>query len=52
MQIIGIFGFVGFVFIMSLRMLPLLPVEGRYVKKGKSEVTELDAIVEADLATT
>ncbi len=52
MQLIGIFGFVVFVYLMGLRMLPLLPVEGRYVKKGKPEVTELDELVKAELVTT
>ncbi|MCL6472193.1 MAG: polysulfide reductase NrfD [Firmicutes bacterium] len=49
MQLIGIFAFVAFVYILGLRMLPLLPVEGRYVSEGKPKVTELDEIVEAEL---
>ena len=31
-QFVGIFAFIAFIYIMGLRMLPLLPVEGKYIK--------------------
>jgi len=38
---------VAFVYIMALRMPPLLPVEGKYVKGHKPEATEVPELVDA-----
>jgi len=44
-QFVGIFAFIGLAYILGLRMLPLLPVEGKYVKEHKPETTEVGAVV-------
>jgi molybdopterin-containing oxidoreductase family membrane subunit len=39
-QFIGIFGFIVFVYMLGLKILPLLPVEGVYVKEAHAEAAE------------
>jgi len=47
-QFIGIFGFLGLVYMLALKILPLMPTEGVYIKPVHEEVTEEEPEAEVE----
>lgn len=43
-QLIGVIAFIGFAFLLAIRILPLMPVEGVYIKEGHAEEPEEEVV--------